>query len=293
MLGSLTFLIHECWLNIRRQGLLVLACVSTTTVSLTILGAFVLMAWHVHSIADAIPRRFEVHAFMEKSATRDQTQALMREIRDVPGVAQVRLVTREQAWAEFKDGYAHKKDLEGLTENPLPDKLEIVAATPEKTLAVADAVRKMAHVDEVREGREVLRKLLSIANVVRIAGIALALLLALGTAAIISNAIRMTLYARRRDIRVMQLVGATNSFIRLPFLMEGMVEGALGGALACALMALGLQYLSLRVLPDLAFVNEFRMTLNLPVFCGTLIAGGALLGSFGSLFSMRKFLRAV
>jgi cell division transport system permease protein len=291
MIGNLAFLLNECWLNIRRQGLLVLACVSTTTIALTILGGFVLMAWHVHSIADALPRRFEVHAFLKKAASRDQAAALMREVKELPGVAQVRLVTKEQAWSQFREGYAYKSDLEGLSENPLPDKIEITAATPEKTLAVADMVRKMPHVDEVREGREVLQKLLSIAGVVRMAGIALALLLALGTAAIISNAIRMTLFARRRDIRVMQLVGATNSFIRLPFLLEGLVEGALGGALACGLMALGLQYLTGRVLPDLAFVNEFRLTLNLPVFCGTLVAGGALLGAFGSLFSMRRFLR--
>ncbi|HEU4754117.1 MAG TPA: FtsX-like permease family protein, partial [Armatimonadota bacterium] len=125
------------------------------------------------------------------------------------------------------------------------------------------------------------------------AGIVLAVLLALGTAAIIGNAIRMTLYARRRDIRVMQLVGATNGAIRLPFMMEGMVAGGLGGGIACAVMLGALHYVSQRVLQEMPFINEFRMSVDLPLFCAVLVGGGIVLGLTGSLFSLRRFLRAV
>jgi cell division transport system permease protein len=292
MIGSFFFLMRESVLNLRRQGLLTLACITTAAIALTIFGAFTLLAWHVHSIADAIPRRFEVHAFLNGEASRAQTEILVGQIGKLPGVVQVNLVPKERAWAEMRQRYPHKADLEGLSENPLPDKLEIVAATPERTLEVADAVRRFPLIDHVNEGREVLRKLLAIAGVVRMIGIAVACLLALGTMAIISNAIRITLYARRRDIRVMQLVGATNSFIRMPFVVEGIVEGAAGGAVACAVMFGALQYLMTRVLPDMPFVNEFRLALDVPMFCAALVAGGALLGMLGSLFSLRRFLPA-
>ena len=291
MLGSLFFLIQESWLNVRRQGLMVLACVSTTAISLTILAAFALAAWHMHSISVTIPRQFEVHAFVKADATREQSELLARSVQRLPGVARVKVVPKEDAWAEYRKHYPHQEDLAGLTENPLPDKLEITAVSPEKTLQIAEAVRTLPMVDQVNEGREVLQKLLTISNVIRIVGLALAALLALGTAAIVSNAIRMTLYARRRDIRVMQLVGATNSFIRLPFVLEGTMEGAIGGGIACGLMAVVVHYLTTRVLPNLAFVSEFRLSMDIPLFCAALVVGGALLGTLGSLVSLRRFLR--
>jgi cell division transport system permease protein len=291
MLGSLFFLIQESWLNVRRQGLMVLACVSTSAISLTILAVFVLAAWQVHNIVAAFPRQFEVHAFVKPSATRSQAELLARSVERIPGVARVRLIPREEAWAAYRKHYPHQEDLAGLTENPLPDKLEIVAKDPQLTLQVAGAVRDLPMVDQVNEGREILQKLLAISNVIRVVGLALAALLALGTTAIVGNAIRMTLYARRRDIRVMQLVGATNSFIRLPFVIEGTVEGAIGGGIACGIVALVLHYLTTRVLPSLTFVNEFRIAIDIPLFCAALVVGGALLGMFGSLVSLRRFLR--
>ena len=209
-----------------------------------------------------------------------------------PDVVRVKLVPKEVAWEAYRKHYPRPDDLSGLTENPLPDKLEIVAASPKHTLRVADQVRALPGVDEVKEGRQVLRTLMAIAGVVRMGGIVLALVLALGTAAIISNAIRLTLFARRRDIRVMQLVGATNGFIRVPFVLEGMAEGALGGLLACGVLAGALHYFAGRVLPNMPFVNELRLTMDLPLFWTSLIVGGALLGFFGSLASLRRFLQA-
>lgn len=291
MLASLLFLVQEAWLNVRRQGLMVLACVTTTAVCLTILAVFVLLAWQVHSLVQAMPRRFEVHAFFRPDVPRTQVEATVKEIRDLPGVARVRLVTKEEAWAEYRKSWPNKEDLSGLTENPLPDKLEIAGVTPEESLRLAETVRRMPHMEAVREGKQVVRNLLTIANVVRIVGIALALLLALGSAAIVGNAIRLTLLARRKDIRVMQLVGATNGFIRLPFLLEGLMEGALGGALACGVVYGALHYFVTRVQPDLSFISELRFAVDLPLFCAALVVGGALLGTVGSLFSLRRFLR--
>ncbi len=291
MFANLAFLAGEAWLNIRRQGLMVLACVSTTAVSLTILAVFALLAWRVHELAVALPRRFEVHAFCRTDVARPRVEELVKQVQALPGVTRVRLVTREAAWPEFRKSWPRQGDLAGLTENPLPDKLEIAADTPERSLQVADAVRRMPEVESVREARETVRSLITLAGVVRIVGLSLAALLALGAAAIVSNAIRLTLLARRRDIRVMQLVGATNGFIRTPFVLEGLFEGAIGGGLACAVVAGAYQYFSTRVLPSLSFVNEVRMTLDLPLFCAVLVLGGALLGMVGSLFSLRRFLR--
>jgi len=289
-MGSLLFLLQECWLNIRRQGLLALTCVSTSAVALTILGAFVLLAWHVHAIVDRIPRQFEVHAFMRPGVAGQASVDLAADVRRLPGVVRVTLVPREQAWEDFRKHYATPQDLEGM-ENPLPDKLEIVAATPEMTLRVARQVRAMAPVDHVNGGEEVLRRLLAIANTVRVVGVALALLLAAGTIAIIGNAIKITLFARRRDIRVMQLVGATDGFIRFPFVLEGMLEGALGGAVAGLILGLGLHWFTQNALPTLTLVKEAQVRADGLQVAVAMIVAGALFGQIGSLFSLRRFLR--
>lgn len=267
------------------------ACISTTTIALTILGIFVLLAWQVNAVAEAAPRRFEVHAFLDAKATPEQVDDLVRRARQLTGVASVKLVPKEEAWKEYRKHYPHQEDLEGMTDNPLPDKLEISAVTPAETLDVAEAVRQLPGVEHVNEGKETLRRLLSIANVVRLVGLALAAALALGTAAIIGNTIRMTLYHRRRDIRVMQLVGATDGFIRLPFVLEGIVVGGVGGGLAAGLMAAALHYLTGRVLIDLPLISEIRVSLDPALFCSALVVSGVCLGALGSLISLRRFLR--
>lgn len=291
MIARIGFLIGECWRNIRRQGLMAFACVSTSAIALTTLGAFVVLAWQVNTIAETVTRGFEVHAFLTTTASRENALEMVKQVEAMPGVVRARLIPKEEAWSEYRKHYPHQQDLEGMTDNPLPDKLEIVAASPTQTLAIAESVRQLPLVARVNEGRDVLRRLLTIAGIIRIVGIALAIALALGTAAMISNTIRMTLYARRRDIRVMQLVGATNRFIRLPFFLEGALVGAVGGAVAAGVMAAAMQYLATRVLTDLPLVSEIRLTLEPSIVCPSLVAVGALLGAAGSLASLRRFLR--
>jgi cell division transport system permease protein len=290
MIAHFFYLIKECWLNFRRQGLMAIASISTAAISLTILGIFAVLAFQVYALLDGVPRQMEVHAFLRADAPRERAQAMAAEIRTFPGVTHVTLVTKEQAWAEFRQRTPQKDVLDGFTENPFPDKLDVRAATPQQTLDVAERIRAFSAVDKVNEGREVIHQLLTIFNVMRMVGIVLGLVLSLGAAALVSNTIRMTLFARRRDIRVMQLVGATNGFIRFPFVLEGMLEGALGGALACAALVGVVHYYTGQVLPKLPLLNQYALPVDLSLLCAILVAGGATIGIAGSLFSLRKFL---
>jgi cell division transport system permease protein len=288
---SIPFLCHEALLNVRRHGLMTLAVIGTVTVTLCILGAFAAIAWQFHQVTDRLPRQFEVHAFMQPGLTPDDVQRTRAEIAGLPGVRAVTLVTREEAWADFKlrrSGMA--TDFEGL-ENPLGDKLEVQVTSPEKTFGVAARIRGLPGVHRVLDGSEVLARLLAINRFIRLASLILGGLLALGTVAIVSNAIRITLFARRREIRVMQLVGATNGFVRLPFLLEGMFDGLVGGGIACALLYGSYRYLTRSVLPRFPFANEVQIGLNLPLCLAAIAAAGLFIGLFGSSVSIRRFLR--
>jgi cell division transport system permease protein len=285
------FLLGEAVTDIRRHGLMTLASISTVAVSLSILGGFVLIAMHLHVIADALPRRMEIHAFTRADVKPEQLKALEAKIRALPGLTNVALIPRAEAWKAFQARYADPDDLAGIRENPLPDKFEIRAKNPQRTLEVARMVRGYPEIARVNEGGQILERLISISRLVRSIGITCALLLLLATVAVISNAIRVTLFARRREIRIMQLVGATNGFIRLPFLFEGVLDGLLGAVLACALVAVGYHYLLEAVWVSLPLLSEFGAPMATSQFCVLITGLGVVIGALGSFISIRRFLK--
>jgi cell division transport system permease protein len=260
-------------------------------VSLSILGGFVLIALHLHTIADALPRRMEIHAFTRTGVTPEQLKALQARIQAMPGLTQVTLVPREEAWKEFKARYADPDDLAGIRENPLPDKFEVRARSPRRTLIVARTLRSFPEIARVNEGGQILERLITISNLVRTIGLTCALLLLLATVAVISNAIRVTLFARRREIRIMQLVGATNGFIRLPFLFEGVMDGLLGAVVACVLVGIGYHYLLEALWVSLPLLSEFGAPMTIPTFCFLITGLGIVIGAMGSFISIRRFLK--
>lgn len=286
-----SFLLGEAITDIRRHGLMTLASISTVAVSLAILGGFILIALHLHVIADALPRRMEVHAFTRAGVKKEQLLVLEAKLRALPGLTHVALIPREEAWKTFKTRYADPDDLAGIRENPLPDKFEIRAATPQRTLEVAKIVRTFPEIARVNEGGQILERLISISRLVRTIGITCALLLLLATVAVISNAIRVTLFARRREIRIMQLVGATNGFIRLPFLFEGVMDGLLGALLACVLVAVGYHYMLDAIWSSLPLLAEFGAPMATPLFCVMITGLGVGIGALGSFISIRRFLK--
>jgi cell division transport system permease protein len=205
-------------------------------------------------------------------------------------VGSVQLVTKEQAWAEQKQKFNHIPELNSL-ENPLGDELHVTVSRPTAMRGLAHRIQSLGGVDEVRQGqRAEVDRLMQVGKVVNLIGSAISAMLLLATALIIGNAIRLGVFSRRKEIRIMQLVGATDGFVRTPFLLEGMFHGALGGLIACAALdALShalTDFLS-RALPFLPF--SFA---GLPVgtVYAVLIGSGVLIGLAGSYLSVRRFL---
>ena len=167
-------------------------------------------------------------------------------------------------------------------------KLDDAKYTPQ----TADAIRKLPRIEEVIEGRQLVEQVVKFADFVKLAGWCSAGVLFLVAAFIISNTIRLTLYARRREIKIMQLVGATNWFIRLPYVFEGTVLGAIGGGAACLAILGGGQYLNSEVTRIMPLLAQFSSGVDPLRFYGGLVAAGCIIGAMGSLFSIRRFLKA-
>ncbi|MCS7273680.1 MAG: permease-like cell division protein FtsX [Fimbriimonadales bacterium] len=214
------------------------AAVSTACIALILLGSAGMVLYKLDALAQSLPSRFEAAVFLRMSATRQQALALKAEIERMPEVAQVVLVPREVAWEQEKQKLKDEVNLADLP-NPLPDKLVVRVHQAEQLPQVAARIAQSPLVDEVVDSREELQMVMQLSRLVRWAGLGIGGLLLLAALVLIYNAVRLTIHARQSEVQVMALVGATLRAIRLPFVLEGMVQGLLGGLLAAAITVLG------------------------------------------------------
>jgi len=286
-------LFREAMLSFRRAPLLSALSVTTIAFSLYVVGLFGLVALNLQAALRDVEQRVEVVAYLFRGTSTEAITLASQDIAAFPEVQSVSYVSEEEALArarkelvEFKDAYS---DLEV---NPLPASLEIQLKPGRRDAAsvqaVADRLRGYRFVEEVRYGREWVEKLDRLRNIFGFVGLTIGLAFAVVAVVIIGVTIRITVLQRKREIAIMRLVGATNGFIRGPFLIEGAIKGALGGLLAVA-MCYG-SYLLFRSQGSLAtsgliFFQPEQMSLGM-LF-------GTLIGLGGSLVSVGRHLRNV
>lgn len=262
--------------------------VVTIAVTLVLVGAFALLVANMEAVLGRFGDALRVTAFLEDGLDEDAQRALVTSAAAFEGVESVSLVSREQALERFRRGVGRGAALlEGLSENPLPASLEISLApqlrSAEGLARVADAVAKLPGVSDVASGRDWVEGYLRGVALVRGVGTGLAVILALASLLIIANTIRLAVLSRRDELEILSLVGASRSYVAAPFLMEGWLQGALGGALA-----LGALYAIFRlVLPGLEFGLELVLGGVAPRFFElrealALVGAGSALGLFGA-----------
>lgn len=286
--SSVEFLIQEAFTGIRRNGLMAYASISTIALSLGVLGAFVLVALGANNFAASQISKFEIAVYMDVAATKAQTEAIARIIRKMPCVASVELRSRDEEWARFKRENPNIESA-GLQSNPIPHSLDVKVSDATRTTYIANKIRAMRGVHKVSDGREALSRVMAVARVVRGISIAGVIVLLITAVFIISNAIKLTLYARRREIRIMKLVGATNWFIRIPLIIEGIVFGGAGALAAWVLLRLGASYVA-RTAERLPMMSRFSSDVTPAALAFWLILLGIVIGAAGSFVSIRRFL---
>jgi cell division transport system permease protein len=286
----LIFLLDETWVSLRRNTWMSLAAVSTSAVALALFGGFTAVAWSLHQVTSAWPDRFEMRVLMRNEATAKQIQDTDNRIRAIADVYSIQHQTREQNWEAVKVKYQPVVgDLQDL-ENPLPDTFTFKVKNLERSDVIAYAVKRMKGVETVQYLKEEQRAALRITQFVRVTGGAVSGALLLAAVMLIFNTIRLAVVARSREIRVMQLVGAGPLTIRVPFVLEAAIHGAVGGALAACVLWFA-------ALPVVDLVNQLPgvlVTLRPQDFLGALgalTAGGVLLGALCGMAAVRRFVR--
>jgi cell division transport system permease protein len=270
----------------RRAPLLSALGIVTIAFSLFAFGLFGLVAINIRQALDQVEERVEIRAFLSDSTDIESVAAAMKDISGFPEVLRVDYVSEEKALERARKEMGEFADV--FESGVLPASIEVHLRPgmrdPASVKAVADRMKTYQFIDDVRYGEEWVEKLYRLRTISTVAGIALGVAFAAVAIIIIGATIRMTVLARAKEISIMRLVGATDMFIRLPFLIDGLVKGVLGG-----LLALVFVWVANRVVNEY-FIQTIFFDRQL-IFLG--VVGGAVMGVLGSLFSVGRHLRRI
>ncbi len=277
---------REALLGFRRAPVLSALSITTIAFSLFAFGLFSLVALNIRSTLQAMESRVEIRAFLVDSTTPESIAAAMGDIGGFPEVARVEYITREQALERARSELGEFKDVfeAGFLPASIDVRLRDGFRDPATVRKIAERIKVYSFVDDVRFGEEWVQKLYSIRNVATAAGVILGLAFAAVSIIVIGATIRMAVMARSREISIMRLVGATDGFIQRPFLIEGLVKGLLGGALALLLTWFASSLITRYFIQTEFFDAKLA-------FLGLL--GGALIGVVGSAVSVGRQIRRV
>lgn len=293
------FFIREVTRSLRRDAGPPFAAMASVLVTMLVLGVFIPIVQATNGAANEVRGKVLVDVFLKTSATDADAEAVRRQLtQDTPHVGNVVFVSKAEAYAKEKKQNPEAYEL--LGSNPLPDTFRVTPDSPGNVDKLRDALapatasgeRSVIHpaIDEVKNRRDETNKILAGTKVVKLSIGFLAALLILASVLLISNTIRLSLLARRREVAVMKLVGATDWFIRWPFVIEGIIVGAMGGIMAILLL----------LVAKVAFIDPFKQefslitatdTVNFGVLVGILLVASVAVSAAGSGLSLRRFLR--
>jgi cell division transport system permease protein len=293
-LTKLDYLLRETFLGLRRGGWMNWAAVSTVTILLFLFGMSLQASWKLEGLLNQFGSQVEVFVYLDPGA---QVEKVMPLVGKLPQVTEVKKISKEQAWASLVKELGIS-DIDGATEqlegNPLVDELKVKARTSKDVPKLAEQLAKIPGVDDVQYMDEVLKRMQQLNQGLSWVSLTITTILTLTAVAVITTTIRLIVMARRREIEIMQLVGATTSWIYLPFILQGIAFGVAGAAIAWVLIT-SVQHFLANLLangPDFikyvaggAQPNPIQLLL-LPLLLFSL---GSSVGLMGSLFAVRRF----
>ncbi|HZO93783.1 MAG TPA: permease-like cell division protein FtsX [Candidatus Baltobacteraceae bacterium] len=287
--GRLRFFLGEVLTNFTRNAGMQFTAIGTVAVTIVLLGSFLYVRQTLATFGTGVLQQIEIAVYLKDDVNDAQARALATRFAADPRVANAIYVPKAEGLKRMHDVLGKDFDTSLLTANPLPNTYRVHVKDPDSVPNVAAWIAKDPRVAKTDYAADTVQKLLRAAAVIGRIGIALIALLSISAAIVIANTIRLTVFARRREIAIMQLVGATNLYIRMPFIAEGMLAGVLGAAIAIGVLA-GAQH---EIVPKLAQTLAFvTFDVNGPQLCLELLGCGAAVGIVAAWYSVGRHLRA-
>ena len=286
------YFIREVFISLKRNNWMTFASISTVALSLLILGMFLIIVLNLNNMASALESQVQINVYLHDDLSDREMKEIGEKIQAMSVVEEIKFVDKKDAMDRFKERLGDQKTLlEALEDtNPLPNAFEVKLKRPEEVKATANKINEFEDVETAKFGQDVVEQLFELTKMVRIFGFFIIVFLAMATLFIISNTIRLTVFARRKEIGIMKYVGATNWFIRWPFLMEGMVLGFLGAIVATVLLRNLYSAVTAKIYSTLAFlplIPEYPFLNHITLL---LLVVGTAIGALGSTISLKRFM---
>lgn len=287
------YFIKEVYLSFKRNTWMTLASILTVVLSLFILGFFSIAVLNLNKLANTLESQVQVSVYLKYDINKEDLDETKRVLENIEGTQSVKYITRDEAMKNFKDRLGDQQFLLDALDNtnPLPDSFSVVVTTPEQVKEVADVAQTLFTVESVSYSQDIINHIFNLTHLIRIVGVALIILLLAAAIFIISNTIRLTVFARRKEIAIMKYVGATDWFIRWPFLLEGIALGFIGGSIAAFLLIMIYAQISQEIYDAMAFFPLIPQYPFINYIVLAVLISGIVIGAVGSLISLKRFLR--
>jgi len=290
--GSIIYFFREAGKSLKRNRLLSFATITTVAVCILILGFGVLFTLNASNFMKHLEADVQIRAFLDQDLTSSQISDIGREIEAIPGVKSHEFFSRDEALGKMQKEFGRKEyDLKStLGKNPLPHTYIVKVANPQEVARVADRINKLPGVYKVNYGKGTVERLFQVTRWLRIIGIVFIVLLLVGAIFLIATTIRLAIFARRKEIYLMKLIGSTDWFIRWPFFLEGIFLSIVGALVSIGILASAYGSL-ISKMHNLFFIQLVTDSAILGHLYLGLLAAGALLGVVGTGISLNRFLK--
>ncbi|MFC4049324.1 permease-like cell division protein FtsX [Actinomadura syzygii] len=296
------FVLQEIWIGLRRNMTMTISLVITVAIAMALFGTGMLLREQVRASKSYWYDKIEVSIFLcaktssnpscqKQDVSDQQRQALQSQLKGMPQVSGVQYESKQQAYTRFKDRFSGSPGfVESTREGDIPDSFRVKLKNPEEYKAVAQAVLGRPGVDTVINEQEILKRFFRILNGLQVAALMIALIQVVAAVMLVGNTVRLSAFNRRRETGIMRLVGASNTYIQMPFILEGAIAGLIGGLFASILLVFSKTLLIDRLAGDVQLVSQLGWSTVIAVMIVS-ICFGVLLCALSSFLTLRRYLR--
>lgn len=279
--------------SLKRNKTITFASIITVAATLFIFGVFLIVAQTINMGVESVESKVEIKAYLIDEITTQEQSNIETILQGVEGVKEVTYESKEEAFDKFKERLGEDNAiLAGFSEdrNPLPNSFVVRLEEPEAAMRVEEALSGVRGVEDVGNERETVERIIGLAKIIRTMGVVIFIILVLVSLFLISNTIKLTVYSRRREIGIMKFVGATDWFIRWPFLIEGMIMGLIGGIIAVGVVFFAYQLVYADITQSLFYAGLVKPSEVLNSFSWQFGLTGLVIGALGSFIALKRFL---
>ena len=292
-LSTSEYFIKEVYTSFKRNIWMTLASIFTVVLSLFILGFFSIVILNLNKMADTLESQVQISVYLKDDLSQEEIDETKETLSKIEGLQDIKFTTREEAMENFKERLGDQQFLlDALDDtNPLPDSFSLTVTSPQQVKTIADTATALDSVESASYSQDIINHLFNLTHLIRLIGVALIILLTGAAIFIISNTIRLTVFARRKEIAIMKYVGATDWFIRWPFLLEGICLGFIGGGLATIFLYIVYNQVTQEIYEAMAFFPLIPQHPFVDYISLAILVAGIIIGALGSTISLKRFLK--